>query len=77
MKPVQVMFDNELLAALDATDEVRAEGRSAVIRRAATEYLVRLRSEAIRKQYEQAYGTSPGLGEEFSGWENQGVWPDE
>ena len=77
MKPVQVMFDDELLAALDATDEVQAEGRSAVIRRAAAEYLRRRRKAEIREQYEKAYADSSGLGEEFAGWGDEGVWPAE
>jgi len=71
------MIDDDLLAALDATDEVQAEGRSAVLRRAASEYLARRRSKAIREQYRQAYGKSGGLGDEFSGWEEQGVWPED
>jgi hypothetical protein len=77
MKPVQVMIDDELLTALDATDEVRAEGRSAVLRRAAAEYLARRRRREIREQYVRAYGESGGLGDEFSGWEEQGTWPED
>jgi len=77
MKPVQVMFDDELLGALDATDEVQAEGRSAVIRRAAAEYLRRRRKVEIRERYEKAYADSSELGAEFAGWEDEGVWPEE
>jgi len=29
----------------------------------------------IRAQYQAAYGAAPGIGEEFSGWEDQGAWP--
>jgi metal-responsive CopG/Arc/MetJ family transcriptional regulator len=77
MKPVQVMMDDELLAALDATDEVRVEGRSAVLRRAATEYLLRRRRREIRERYARAYGESGSLGDELSGWEEQGEWPED
>ena len=31
MKAIQVMFDETLLARLDASEEVRREGRSAVL----------------------------------------------
>ena len=56
MKPIQVMFDEQLLARLDSTDEVKQRGRSAVLRRAAEEYLRRRRRWAISEQYEKAYG---------------------
>jgi hypothetical protein len=69
MKAIQVVLDEDLLARLDASEEVKAEGRSAVISRAAAEYLVR--REAISAQYRRAYSDGPGLGEEFEGWEDQ------
>ena len=77
MKAVQVSFDEKLLAQLDASEEVRRDGRSAVLRRAAAQYLDRRREEAIARQYRQAYGGETGLGEEFAGWEEQGQWPPE
>ncbi len=77
MKAIQVVLDEDLLARLDASEEVKAEGRSAVLRRAAAEYLARRRREAISDQYRRAYSDSPGLGEEFAGWEDQGSWPKE
>ncbi len=77
MKAIQVMLDEDLVARLDASEEVRAEGRSAVIRRAAAEYLERRRRAAIVDQYRKAYSGEPGLGDEFAGWEDQGSWPEE
>lgn len=77
MKAIQVVLDEDLLARLDASDEVKAEGRSAVLRRAAAEYLARRRREGIAAQYRKAYAGSPGLGEELEGWEDQGSWPEE
>ena len=77
MKAVQVMFDEELLERLDADREVKSEGRSAVLRRAALAYLERRRRQEIAEQYRQAYGNGQGLGEDFEGWENQGEWPPE
>jgi metal-responsive CopG/Arc/MetJ family transcriptional regulator len=77
MKPVQVMIDPELLSDLDATEEVRREGRSAVLRRAIAEYLDRRRRHQIRDAYRRAYGDGVGLDDEFEGWEEQGAWPDE
>ena len=77
MKPIQIMIDEELLEELDAREEVQREGRSAVLRRALSEYLRRHRSQVIRECYGQAYGSTRGLGEEFSGWEGESEWPGE
>ncbi len=76
MKAVQVLFDEPLLRRLDADDEVRELGRSAVLRRAADEYLRRRRSRRVSEQYRRAYGKGEGLGAEFAGWEGQGTWPE-
>jgi metal-responsive CopG/Arc/MetJ family transcriptional regulator len=76
MKAIQVMFDEGLLARLDATDEVKKEGRSAILRQAAAEYLRRRRRFAISESYRQAYGAEAGLGAEYADWEEQGAWPE-
>ena len=77
MKAIQVSFDEGLLAKLDATEEVREHGRSAVLRRAVAEYLRRRRERTIAERYEKAYATEPTLGRELEGWEHEGEWPDE
>lgn len=76
MKTVQVMFDEELLAELDETTDVRVQGRSAVLRRLASDFVHRRREQEIDAQYERAYaGAANPLGEDFEGWEDEGVWP--
>ena len=75
MKTIQITVDEELLARLDADDETRRDGRSAVFRRAANEYLRRRRRASITKAYRTGYGKKTGLGPEFQDWENEGVWP--
>jgi metal-responsive CopG/Arc/MetJ family transcriptional regulator len=77
MKAIQVSFDEALLEELDRTEEVRREGRSAVLRRAVVEYLRQKRRHTIAEQYAQAYRTGASLGKEFDGWEDQGRWPEE
>lgn len=77
MKAVQVMLDERLLAELDATEEVRQAGRSAVLRRALAAYLLRRRRQAIADGYAQAYRDEDGLGNGWARWEEQGVWPVE
>ena len=76
MKAVQVLFDEPLLRRLDADDEVRELGRSAVLRRAAAEYLRRRRAKRVSEMYRKAYSKADGLGDEFAGWESQGAWPE-
>ena len=76
MKAIQISVDEVLLAKLDADDEVKRDGRSAVFRRAADEYLRRRRRRLIADQYAKAYGSDRGLGDEFGGWEDEGAWPD-
>lgn len=75
MKPIQVLIDEPLLRRLDADAEVKRLGRSEVLRRAATEYLRRVRSRRIAEEYRQAYGGGTGLGGEWAGWESEGSWP--
>lgn len=78
MKPIQITFDEDLLRALDATPEVQMEGRSAVLRRAAEEYLLRRRRTEIRERYEVAYGgRGHDIGTELEGWDEEGAWPDD
>ena len=77
MKAIQISFDEKLLERLDATDEVRRDGRSAVLRRATVEYLKKKQRHTIAERYKRAYGPDTGLGDELEGWEEQGGWPTE
>jgi metal-responsive CopG/Arc/MetJ family transcriptional regulator len=76
MKPIQIMIDETLLRRLDADEEVQKRGRSAVLRRAAAEYLRRSRSRRIAEAYRRAYGKDGGLGEEFTSWEREASWQE-
>jgi metal-responsive CopG/Arc/MetJ family transcriptional regulator len=77
MKPIQVMFDDALLLRLDADAEVRQLGRSAVLRRAAAEYLRRRKVRSTADAYQSAYGTRrPELDSEMTGWPEEGAWPE-
>ena len=77
MKTIQITMDEELLARLDRDRDTQRDGRSAVLRRAAAEYLKRRKNQDIAAGYRQAYGDKPGLGREFEGWEGEGQWPNE
>lgn len=52
-------MDERLLAELDTLSEVRDSSRSAIIRRACTEYLRRVREERLDDEYEEAYRRMP------------------
>ena len=69
-------MDEPLLRRLDADDEVKQVGRSEVLRRAATAYLRRARARRIAEAYRKAYAGGGGLGDEWAGWEAEGVWPE-
>ena len=75
MKAIQVMFDETLLAQLDASEEVRREGRSAVLRRAAAEFLRRRQRQMIADQYREAYAAGFDVDGELAGWGEEGSWP--
>ncbi len=76
MKAIQVMFDETLLCELDAEQEVKKKGRSAVLRRLVADYLERRRESAIDARYRAGYAGGEGLGGEFEGWEGEAAWPE-
>lgn len=75
MKAIQVSFDERLLLKLDADEEVRRDGRSAVLRRAVELYLAHRRERRVAAAYRSAYGGS-GADSDLAGWEDEGIWPD-
>jgi metal-responsive CopG/Arc/MetJ family transcriptional regulator len=78
MKAIQVLFDEILLAELDATPDVRDKGRSAVLRQIARDFVHRRRAQEVDAQYERAYArVQAPLGKDFEGWEEEGAWPPE
>lgn len=74
MKPIQVMFDEGLLSALDADEEVQERGRSAVLREAAAEYLRKRRRDRISRRYQEAY--AGGVTDELQAWADEARWPE-
>ena len=75
MKAIQVTFDEDLLAQIDELAEVRELGRSAVLRRAAADYLAQKRAEEIDRHYEEGYRRFPAHEDpDLEGWSHEGVW---
>jgi len=77
MKTIQITVDEKLLAKLDADDETKRDGRSAVFRRAVAEYLRSRTRRSIADSYRRGYGKMPELGRDFEGWEDEGAWPND
>jgi len=77
MKAIQVLFDETLLQRLDSDEDVKKLGRSAVLRRAAAEYLKRARNRRITEKYRRAYANGTDADSEYAGWAAEGAWPEE
>ncbi|NQW04788.1 MAG: ribbon-helix-helix protein, CopG family [Acidobacteria bacterium] len=78
MKPIQVMFDEALLKRLDADEEVRQVGRSAVLRRAAADYLRRRKAKTTAEAYKRAYGPRrAALDQALTDWPEENTWPEQ
>jgi metal-responsive CopG/Arc/MetJ family transcriptional regulator len=75
MRAIQITIDEALLKALDRDSEVRAKGRSAVLRRVLSEYLKSNRRAAISQAYRRGYGKAGAP--ELKGWADEGTWPEE
>ncbi len=78
MKAIHITLDEQLLETLDRDEEVKQNGRSAVIRRAVTDYLRKKRREALAEAYQRGYGKHPADSDpDLGSWADQGTWPDE
>ena len=77
MKPVQVLFDENLLAELDTDTDVLKHGRSKILRELVASYLKERRRAALDLQYATGYGSEAQVHEDLAGWDEEGEWPDE
>lgn len=76
MKAIQITFDERLLARLDGDEEVKRDGRSAVLRRAVGQYLEKKRRSAIADAYRRGYGKHPAKAD-LAAWADEAAWPKE
>lgn len=70
-------MDEALLQRLDRQPEVRAQGRSSVLREAVREWLRKKEARSIAARYRAGYRIEPKVEEELAGWADEGVWPEE
>lgn len=77
MKPVQVLFDDDLLAELDTDADVRKRGRSKILRELVAGYLKQRRQAMVDSQYAAGYGGEAQLHDDLAGWDEEGERPDD
>ena len=70
-------LDEELLRQIDALEEVKEKGRSALFRRLAQTYLQQLRNHQIRLSYQKGYGANPVVEGELDLTPEYFAWPDD
>ena len=77
MKPVQVLFDDDLLAELDTDSDVQKHGRSKILRELVASYLKERRRTIVDSQYAAGYGGEAQVSDDLAGWDEEGEWPDD
>lgn len=75
MKEIRITLDEALLERLDRLPSVQEQGRSAVLREAAVEYLDRMEGQEAARRYRVGYRDTTALDHELDGWTDEGVWP--
>jgi metal-responsive CopG/Arc/MetJ family transcriptional regulator len=77
MKPIQILMDEELVAALDRTARLSRSNRSQLIREAVQRHLAFLKRQRLEQQHRQGYERQPQNVEELAEWEAVQVWPED
>jgi metal-responsive CopG/Arc/MetJ family transcriptional regulator len=76
METVQIVIDKNLLRAADEAARRTKRNRSALIRDALREHLLRLHAREQEERDRAGYGQRP-QGKESLTWEAEAVWPAE
>lgn len=74
MKTIRVTLGDRLLALLDADEEIQRDGRSAVLARAAFEYLRLRKRDELAQAYEQTFAHEGSI--DLDGGVEPGGWPE-
>ncbi len=77
MEIVQIVLDKKLLQAADQAAKRTRRNRSALVRDALREHLLRLELRASEERDRQGYSRQPQEGPEAGSWEAEAVWPQE
>ena len=77
MKRLTVLLETELLCATNKTAERLKMTRSALIRQALQEHLMRLPISDLEARDRRGYEAQPQRVGEFRPWEEAAAWPEE
>jgi metal-responsive CopG/Arc/MetJ family transcriptional regulator len=77
MQIVQVVLDKKLLQAADQAAKRTRRNRSALVRDALREHLLRLESRAREERDRQGYSRWPQTDAGARDWESEATWPEE
>jgi metal-responsive CopG/Arc/MetJ family transcriptional regulator len=76
METVQIVVDKELLTAADKAARRLKQNRSALVREALREYLLRLEMRAREQRDREGYAKKPQALKESRAWEMEAAWPE-
>jgi metal-responsive CopG/Arc/MetJ family transcriptional regulator len=77
MEVVQIVLDKKLLHAADRAAKRTKRNRSALVRDALREHLLRLEVRASEERDRQGYSRLSQTDAETRGWESEAAWPEE
>ena len=77
MSTIQIVLEDELLAAADAQAARDGGDRSDFIRHAIVDRLHRLKIRALEEQERLAYERVPDTLDDWEGWEKIVAWPED
>lgn len=77
METVQIVLDKELLQATDQAARRSKLNRSALVREALREHLLRLDLRVREARDREGYAKQPQMPNESHGWEAEAAWPGE
>lgn len=76
METVQIVVDKELLTAADKVARRLKQNRSALVREALREYLLRLETRAREQRDREGYAKKPQAPKGSHAWEMEAAWPE-
>ncbi len=77
MSTIQIVLDDDLLAAADAQAARAGEDRSDLIQEALRDHLRRLKVKEMEEQERLAYQRVPDTLDDWEGWEKIAAWPED
>ncbi|MGA3372006.1 MAG: ribbon-helix-helix protein, CopG family [Terracidiphilus sp.] len=77
MEAVQIVLDPQLLKATDQAARRTKQNRSALVREALREHLLRLETRTQEERDRAGYSRQPQTHDESRQWEAEAAWPAE